>query len=304
MSTRAVVPEPATSSAEIDWSYGWREKYVRTPDGELETIRIPLTEEEALHPKLGYIMPERTEHDFISDNLCDMWRAHFENQPEIAVFRNLIFEWDRRGVKPFAPDVAVVPNVVDRDRNRSRFVVASEGARPCLVVEVVSRNSRKADRVTKVRDYARVGVPEYVYIDVRTRKGKTVWEIAGFRLEEGHYLPILPDEDDAIFCETIGMRIGVEEGKVWLEDANTGENLLTNLEAHRARRAAEVRAADAEVRAADADARATAEAEARVLAETRAELEAQSRRSAEARLAELEAELRRLQEGRGEEESR
>jgi Uma2 family endonuclease len=271
---------PATAPAKVDWSYGWREEYVPTPEGKTELIRIPLTEEEALHPKLGYIMPERTEHDFISDDLCDMLRAHVAGQPGMAVYRNLIFVWDQPDLKPFAPDVAVVPNVQEPERSRGEFVVAEESTRPVLVIEVVSPNSRKADRVTKVRDYATAGVQEYVYIDARPRKGEIVWEIAGFRLEDGRYLPILPDEDDAIYCESVGLRIGIEAGKVWLEDAQTGENLLTNLEAQRARREAESRAAAAAEQAAAAAAQAAAEATAR--------------RSLEERLAEVEEQLRLL----------
>jgi len=289
ISAKRVFTEASASPAELDWPFGWREEVIRSAAGNLETIRIPLTAEEALHPKEGYIMPERTEHDFISDNLCDMLRAHYEHHPEMAVFRNLIFQWDRLRIKPFAPDVAVVPGVKERDRNRTRFVVANEGTRPSLVIEVVSTNSRKADRVTKVRDYARVGVAEYVYIDSRQRKGETVWEIAGFRLEGGEYVPIVPDEDDAIFCESVGLRIGIENDDVWLEDANTGENLLTNLQARRALREAELRAAEAEAQVAEAEAQA-AEAEAR------ATIEGQARQAAEARLAEVETQLRQLLE--------
>ncbi len=125
-----------------------------------EPVRIPLTAEEVRHPKEGYIMPERTEHDFLSDDMCDMC------SPEVAVFRNLVIHWDRLDVGDYAPDVAVVAPVRNRDKNRSQFIVADEGARPLLAIEVVSRSTRRYDRVDKVRDYARVGVQEYVYLDV------------------------------------------------------------------------------------------------------------------------------------------
>ena len=126
----------------------------------------------------------------------------------------------------------------------------------------------------KVKDYALVGVQEYIYIDHTVRRGKEVWEIVGFRLDGDYYLPMLPDEDGAYFCETIGLRIGLEEGRIWLEDANTGQELLTNQQ---------VRAAlEAEAE------RANAEAE-------RADAEAEARKAAEARAAALEAQLAALQ---------
>jgi Uma2 family endonuclease len=241
MITRQDVAETTTNgppAETLDWSFGWRYELVRTKTGATKHIRVPLTPEEARHPEEGYITPERTEHDFYSDDLCDMLRAHYADKTDVAVFRNLIFRWDRPDVGNYAPDVAVVAPVRDRDKNRSLFVVADEGVRPLLVIEVVSRNTRRWDRVDKVRDYALVGVQEYVYLDVWERRGQTQYELAGFRLEDGRYLPILPDEDGAIFLQTVNLRIGLENGRVWLEDAETGQDLLTNVQAQNALRAA------------------------------------------------------------------
>jgi Uma2 family endonuclease len=276
--TTSVVPAAFTG----DWALGWRYETVRTVNGQPEMVRVPLTPEEALHPQEGYVMPIRTDHDRISDDLCDMLRPYLEAQADVAVFHDLVFAWDHPAVKPYAPDIAVVPHLPDREKNRGQFVIEEEGARPSLIIEVVSPSSREADRVIKVRDYAWVGVQEYVYIDQRTYKGAIIWEVVGFRLQEGVYLPILTDEDGALYLTTLNLRIGIEDGKVWLEDGVTGENLLTNLEAQRARRVAEERANAAE-------AQAVAEAEARRAAEARAA-------EAEARLAELEARFRAQQE--------
>ncbi|MCE7984920.1 MAG: Uma2 family endonuclease [Caldilinea sp. CFX5] len=317
-------PKMAIKTAQPDWSLGWRYEISYKPNGEQTSVRIPLTPDEARHPKEGYVMPERTEHDIISDDLSDMLRVHVANEPETAVFRNLVFEWDHPEIGSYAPDIAVVPHVHDRDASRGQFVVAEEGTRPSLVIEVVSRSSRQDDRVKKVEDYERLAIREYVYIDIRTRRGKIVGEVAGYRLQQNRYVPMLPDEDDALYLETINCRIGLENDRVWLEDSTTGENLLTNLQAQRslreekvarqaaeeARQAAEARAAaeeearqaveaqakaEAEARQA-AEAQAKAEAEARQAAEAQAKAEAEARQAAEARIAELEAKVQLLQQ--------
>ena len=247
-------------------------------------------------------MPERTEHETMSDDLADMLRGHFTAQPDMAVFRDLVFEWDVAAVKSYAPDIAVVPHVRNRDENRGQFVVAEEGTRPSLAIEIVSRNSREEDRVNKVRNYALVGIQEYVYIDVRLRHGSIVSELAGFRLQDNHYLPILPDEDDALYLETVNLRIGLDGNRVWLEDGTTGEDLLNDLQVRRALRTEQEARQAAEAAQQAAEARAQAEEEARQAAEARAQAEEEARRGTEeahqaalARIAELEAQLQRKQ---------
>jgi Uma2 family endonuclease len=249
---------PAQPS-EPDWERGWRYETIQLADGKEELVRIPLTDEEILHPQEGYVMPERTYHETICRDLSDMLMTRYEDQVEMAVFHDLIFEWDKPDLKDHAPDIAVTPHVRDRDADRGRFVVAEEGTRPLLIIEVVSPKTRNNDRSTKVKQYARAGVQEYLYIDHWTRKGQEIWEVVGFRLEEGQYTPLVPDEDGAIYCQSVGLRIGIENGKVWIEDAETGQDLLTNQAAQRALRAAE-----------------------------------EARKAAEARLAEVEAQLRAL----------
>lgn len=219
-----------------DWSLGWRYEMIRTADGHEEQVRIPLTPEEARHPKEGYVMPERTEHDSICSDLCDMFRAKFADENDVAIFRNLVFIWSQAEVGDYAPDVAIVRNVQNREANRTQFTVAEEGTSPSLVIEVVSRNSRKDDRVEKVRDYALVGVQEYVYIDKLTRRKETVWELVGYRFNNGVTTPMLPDEDGALYLESVNMRIGIENGHVWLEDSETGQDILTSLQVRQALR--------------------------------------------------------------------
>jgi hypothetical protein len=53
-------------------------------------------------------------------------------------------------------------------------------------------------------------------------------EVIGYRLEEGRYLPITPDEEGRVLSATVGLKISLVEGQVTMEDAETGEILLTS----------------------------------------------------------------------------
>lgn len=252
--------QAAEISGEVDWARGWRYEVVQTADDLQETVRIPLTPEEILHPQEGFVMPERTDHDRICDDLRDMLRTWALSHPEFTIFHNLVFAWDNPDIGDYAPDISVVPNVREPEADRGKFLVANEGTRPTLAIEVVSPISREADRVKKVKDFAQLGIAEYIYIDCRRRKRGIVSELAGFRLEDGVYQSLALDEDGAVYCATLGLRFGINGAKVWIEDVATGEDLLDHLATAQALRQAQAQLQVVEERA-------TAEAEARRLAE-------------------------------------
>jgi hypothetical protein len=55
--------------------------------------------------------------------------------------------------------------------------------------------------------------------------------VIGYRLvAAGCYQPITPDEDGRILCETIGLWISLREGRLVMEEFQTGERLLTSAE--------------------------------------------------------------------------
>lgn len=220
-------------------------------------------------------MPERTSHTNMAVELRNMLRAWSALHPEMTVFHDLIFEWDHPGIGNYAPDIAVVPNVRDPDEDRGVFNVAREGTRPVLVIEVVSPKTRSTDKGRKVRDYARLGIQEYVYIYTRKNRRGVVSEIVGHRLRNGIYERTPVDEDGAVYCEAISVRIGIHNGIVWAEDATTGKELMSHMEIAQAYSAVDDRAAAAEDRAAAAEDRAAI---------------------AEDRIAELEAQLRALRQ--------
>ncbi len=206
---------------------GWRYEEVPQPDGTIKYVMVPLSEEEYLHPKEGYHMPSNTFHTDTIADARDLLSRHFAHDPTVGVFSDLLVKWDIPGLEDHSPDVCVIFGVVERDKDRPHFRVAEEGVRPSLVIEVVSRRYRKADRETKVEEYERARVQEYMIIDRWRRRGETTYEILGYSLVRGHYRLITPDEQGRILCRTVGLWLSLSEGKVVMEDAQTGERLLT-----------------------------------------------------------------------------
>ncbi len=210
--------------------------------------------------------------------------------------------------------------------NRSSYFVWEEGKPPDWVLEVASPRKQAEDRGYKRRYYAEMGVPEYWMFDP---KGDLyppgIPRLQGLKLVDGEYRPLesrVVDGEWTIRSEVLGLDIRVDGELLRFRDVATGRDVLRRSEVeaaieryqaatrrHRAaterHRAATERAlADAERhRAATERARSRREAlrkAAEVRAEqekARAEQEATLRSAAEARIAELEAALRRSRAG-------
>lgn len=263
---------------------GWRYRRETLPDGREVSYMVPLTSEDFLNPQEGDVMPQTPLHEWISFLLTYMLRVRYLNT-HITIFHDFIINWGIPGLSNPSPDISVVPNVRDVEavKRQGVFFVKQEGTKPILVIEIVSPHYRKEDRKTKVEIYEQVGVPEYVIFDFYTRRGRDreQGEVIMYRLVGDRYIRQTPDEDGLYYCQTVDLRIGLEDSeRLVLEDGETGQRLRTpeeNIERLKA-----------------AIAQAEAEAQARAEAEAQAEAEAKARAEAEARIAQLEAELRRL----------
>ncbi|MGB8701612.1 MAG: Uma2 family endonuclease, partial [Thermosynechococcaceae cyanobacterium] len=142
-------------------------------------------------------------------------------------------KWDIPELGDHCPDICVVFEITHQSENRNEFVVTEEGSRPALIIEIVSPRYRKIDREEKVKEYAWAGVQEYIILDRRQQRGQWLDEAIGYRLIEGFFLPITPDENGMVLSDAIGVRIGLENSKVVLVDQASGERLLTSLDLER-----------------------------------------------------------------------
>ena len=206
---------------------GWRMELVTDEQGEEKILYFPLTEAEFLHPKEGYHLPSNTFHENTRTEIKEILQRYYAQREDVGVFGDLIIKWDIEGIETQCPDVCVVFGLRDKEKYRGEFVVREEGIKPAVVMEVVSSRYRKADRQTKVQEYATVGVAEYIILDRRRQKGKFIDEVLGYRLVEGTYLPIVADDSGRIFSAILNLWIGMSEGKVTLYQGNNDVPLLT-----------------------------------------------------------------------------
>ena len=220
-------PKPPQSSTPSFAKTGWHEELVTQPDGTIAIVWTPLTEADFLHPREGDHLPTNTFHDRMVTMLKDLLSRWFGHQPHTRVFSDLLIKWDLN-LGDHSPDIFVTFDLQDPERDRSTFVVAKEGVRPALIFEVVSSRYRRADRKTKVRHYARAKVQEYIILDRRKYRGQIREEVIGYhQVTPGIYEAIVPDDQGRILSQVAGLWISLQNGQLVLENAATGERLLS-----------------------------------------------------------------------------
>jgi Uma2 family endonuclease len=106
------------------------------------------------------------------------------------------------------PDFFVVLGVERRPR-KSWVVWAEDGKTPNVVIEVLSETTAATDRGLKKQIYQDVlKVYDYFWFDPDTL------EFAGFRLTNGRYQPIQPNEQNWLWSEQLQLFLGIHDNKV------------------------------------------------------------------------------------------
>jgi len=243
-------PALQPSSPNADPFY-WGSRLVRVETaGGTELREVPLRREDVLDPQEGDMMVHGPKHGYFIRTLADMLDRWLGSE-DVAVFDDVKILWGRPDVPEVAPDVSVVRGLRDKWKDRASFSVPEEGVAPCLVIEVVSPRYREIDERDKVRIYQRAGVPEYLIVDVTT----TPVELTGYRLDRsGRYRR--HGSKRRWLSRTTGLRFRSGSGPLELlvEDAATGERLLTSAEEAMVRRAEAIARRVAEQRAEAAEA--------------------------------------------------
>ena len=190
--------------------------------------------------------------------------VRFQDDPNVFVAADILV-YPRQGDprRFIGPDVLVAKGV-PKLPNRSSYKVWLEGKPPDFVLEVASPSTWRDDRGWKMRFYAEMGVREYWLFDPKGDLFQPPLE--GFRLAAGVYspLPASPSPRGRVLTsDVLGLELRAENELLRFHDLAAGEDLHTHGEAEAARGE-----------------------------------EAAGRRAAEARVAELEALVRKLRSDR------
>jgi Uma2 family endonuclease len=272
---------PGAPPADDPFRYGWRFVPRPTPDNPHHLEQVPLTLEDVLHPEVGDFIVHSDRHETDRMYLTAVLRARLEESGAAIVLSDVRIAWDVPDLRPHGPDVMVIPGIVER-QDWSTFDVAVEGARPALIIEITSPETRENDLEIKVDHYARAGVPQYVIVDNQSRRGARRLRLLDYRLVDGVYRLHQPDAAERVHLVIADLWLGIEGDHVVCYDehgAAFGDYATVVRRAKEAERRARREAA---AREAEARLRAAAEEQARREAE-RAQREAAAR-EAEARL--------------------
>ncbi|MGO9470711.1 MAG: Uma2 family endonuclease [Isosphaeraceae bacterium] len=332
MSTVSTSKPPIPPAPKPDpYRYGWRYVRIEEADGSVSFDQVPLTLEDVLFPEVGDFIVQTDAHIDDWTYLRVVFKAWLAGDPTAVVVTDCRVDWNIPGVRPLGPDVAVFFDV-KQHRDWATLDVAAEGARPVLVVEITSPDTRQNDLVVKVDYYYRAGVPLYVIADAKDEHdGGRRLELIAYRHTPAGYERIAADARGWIWLEPVRLWLGIRPDRrlgydrLACFDPDTLEEIgdytavsqALEIEAE-AREQAEAQArvatqakAQAEVQARIAtQAKAQAEAEARVATQAKAQAEAQARiatqakAQAETRAAQAQSKAQAEAEARAQAEAR
>ena len=182
------------------------------------------------------------------------------------------------------PDMLIAFDVdPEAYHRRNAYIISEQGKPPDFVLEIGSPSTGRVDVEEKRDDYAALGVPEYWRFDETGQSHGT--RLAGDRLVDGVYRPIAIEElaEDILegHSAVLNLDLHWERGQLKWHDPETGRHIPTydDQVARTQEAEARIEKAKAETRADHAEAALRTEREARVALEARVqELEAQLRR--------------------------
>jgi colicin import membrane protein len=268
--------------------YGWRPVQRALSDGSLVLENVPLTQEDVLHPREGDVIVQNTAHDRDTVYLREVLRNRLLSNPGALVLHDTGVDLGLLGIALICPDICVLFGVRNRDAQRGSFDTVAEGARPALVIEVVSPSTRANDLGKKMEYYHQALVPMYVIVDRLDLEGPVT--LHGYISGKDGYEEVNLDERGRLWLESVGLWLGIGPNRVVCYDGDQevgdyDEVTRRLIAADQARLAAEARSArDQQAREA-AEAQIAQEKQAREAADQARLAAEEEREAAEARSA-------------------
>jgi Uma2 family endonuclease len=140
--------------------------------------------------------------------LIRLLKHWWRDRPDFYISGNLTVYYDEQQIKKRkfrGPDIFVVLDV--EKKNRRSWAIWEEGGKyPNVVIELLSSKTAKADRGEKKLLYQNVWrVPDYFWFHPETM------EFKGFHLVNSQYQAIAPTEAGRLWCEQLGLYLGIHE---------------------------------------------------------------------------------------------
>ena len=250
-----------------------------------------MTTKPAAHPRVkpGFQYPERPKGERNMQNSIHLdfpgyqpaLYFHFGASDDLLVVSEcaLVYPIGDRNVRLY-PDLLIAFGVdAPSAIAQLGYSIEEQGKPPDFVLEIASEHTAQNDYTSKRLRYAEFGVPEYWRFDP-TGGDRYPAPLAGDLLVDGEYqpIPITQTRENSYWGHSAALNLDVclEDGKLRWYDPATGNYIMTHGDERKAR------IAEREARIAEREGRIAAERDARI--------------AAEARVRELEEELRRLAE--------
>lgn len=139
-----------------------------------------------------------------------MLKHHLRSRPDVYIGANMLFYYQEGNPrKSVAPDIFVVLGIPNRKRRI--YKLWEEGVAPAVVFEFTSKSTAGEDLHAKRNLYERLGVQEYILIDVLGEYLPS--PLAAYRLVEGRYAPVSvvqKDDEWRMHSETLKLDVVVQ----------------------------------------------------------------------------------------------
>lgn len=271
------VPVPTT---ENPFALGWRCR-----DG--GEVVLPLSAQDLLWQEEGDQIVTSDHHDQDMKYLAEVLRWRVLGKPGLRVFSDHCIDFQAPGLGIIGPDVILL-NGEPRpwDGSKGTFPVRDMAARPLYTFEVTSPGTRPRDLKERLDQYYRAGVPVYILIDPPYGGGKRPQDVVAFQAGPTGYERLPARADGRVWVEAAEVWVGLEDTRLVCYLPG-GERIPDAVSTRGHLAFAHQQLAAARGRAEEAAGRAEAQRQ-------RADAEKARADEAARKVAELEAELRRL----------
>ena len=248
----------------------------------------------------GAPLPDGSEQYYEFLHVNTLLQIHYADQPRTLVSGNTFIYYDQgRPGRNIAPDCYVAFDVnADEIIRQEHYRIWIVGKPPEFALEIASKHTAHNDLVPKRELYAAIGIGEYWRYDPTENSRYYGERLVGERLVDGEYqrLPVAPDAEGRPrgYSPTLELDLVWEDRILRFYNPTTGEWLRDYAETREELVTTESMLAGEQAARAAAESMLETEQVARETTHAKLETERTARAAAEARAAELEAELRRL----------